>query len=383
MSIGLHDIDIATYTHVPFNLEIMKMATYFKRKKEIVHLSSSLNPDKYGEFYIRKDFDDGIFPKQIYTAKNLIYGGYAFSDNYVPMDLSIEKQKADVSIYFKYKDIFSINKKYSEIFRVLTNAQHIRLSLDDKTIWTDFEKQFNIYPTLCSLIFHDKNIHKIEGAQEVIQSLVDRMNPRAGGKHIGFKFPIIVNNEQELLSWSYFRPLRDLFFIEYSGVIDDTAFVEFIHRQKHTSICAQMNYIVTRESSSENDFVINKLPQIFKQVVFCRVNGVKISLKYEDDFFVDKRWEKVIKLINSFANVPAYYKGKPCDQTVYLLVKRYFTRDEKDEYLFKQTGYLFKEEARELFQFVRENNYELFKLFYECESVSLKGGKLENDWQRN
>lgn len=36
-----------------------------------------------------------------------------------------------------------------------------------------------------------------------------------------------------------------------------------------------------------------------------------------------------------------------------------------------------KEEAKQLFQFVREKNYELFKDFYECHQVKLTGGKFE------
>ena len=38
------------------------------------------------------------------------------------------------------------------------------------------------------------------------------------------------------------------------------------------------------------------------------------------------------------------------------------------------------EEVREIFQFVRLNNYELFKMFYEWDEVKYRGGKIVNEW---
>ena len=42
-----------------------------------------------------------------------------------------------------------------------------------------------------------------------------------------------------------------------------------------------------------------------------------------------------------------------------------------------------KQDVIEVFNFVRENNYELFKLFYDCTSVTLRGGNFENDTNRD
>ena len=81
--------------------------------------------------------------------------------------------------------------------------------------------------------------------------------------------------------------------------------------------------------------------------------------------------------------MPAYHKGKSTNETMFRMVCRRKERDKFTEILFEQSNYLFKEDVREIFQFVRHNCYDLFKLFYECVSVSLKGGKLENDWNRN
>ena len=76
MSIGLYDMDIATYTLVPYNLEIMKLSAYYKKKREIVVLSPSFTPERHQKFFLRKDYDDGNFPLELNVTKNLEYGGH-------------------------------------------------------------------------------------------------------------------------------------------------------------------------------------------------------------------------------------------------------------------------------------------------------------------
>ena len=66
MSIGLYDIDLITYFQVAFNLELMKLATYYKRKREIVQLSPIFQPERYTKFIMRKDYYDSNFPSNYY-----------------------------------------------------------------------------------------------------------------------------------------------------------------------------------------------------------------------------------------------------------------------------------------------------------------------------
>ena len=80
MSVGMHDMDMATYTLVPFNLELMKLSAYYKKKREVVILSPSFTPERHQKFILRKDFDDGNFPIGLEKVPNLEYGGHAFSN---------------------------------------------------------------------------------------------------------------------------------------------------------------------------------------------------------------------------------------------------------------------------------------------------------------
>lgn len=141
MSIGLHDVDSVLYHTVPFNLELMKYATYYKNKREIVALSPSFSPNKFTTFIVRKDYQDNNFPNSLNKYDNIIYGGHAFSgDRYIPLDESIEKIVPDTSIYEKNRLIFGSTNRLVAAFDVMMRASHLRLSLDGKTIWPDYEK---------------------------------------------------------------------------------------------------------------------------------------------------------------------------------------------------------------------------------------------------
>ena len=79
MIIGLYDADIIKYAHVPFNLELMKLSSYYKGKMEIVSLSPFFSPDMYNKFIYRKDYYDGYFPSELLKSEKIIYGGRAFN----------------------------------------------------------------------------------------------------------------------------------------------------------------------------------------------------------------------------------------------------------------------------------------------------------------
>ena len=126
------------------NLELMKASSYYKKKMEIVNLSPSFSPNMYNKFIYRKDYYDGIFPSEIFKNNNIEYGGLAFNqENYISLSEDIEKQKPDVFIYENIRKKFCTNFKMKEAFNTLMRAEHFRLSLDNKTIWNNFEKQIN------------------------------------------------------------------------------------------------------------------------------------------------------------------------------------------------------------------------------------------------
>ena len=369
MSIGLFDSDMVKYIQVPFNLELMKLSAYYKKKLEIVTMSPTFSPERYSKFIYRKDYYDGDFPKELYTYNNIEYGGRAFNPtHYVPLIEDIEKIRPDKYIYNKFEKIFATNIKMKKAWKTMYNAEHFRLSLDGKTIWNNFEKQIQITSQTNTLFLYDYNLNNIENSDIIIKELVDKLNKGVAAGGIGMKFPIEVDNSYDLLKWTKFKPTKSFFLMQYNGIIEDEALVEFIQQQKNSSLSRQLDYYFTINSTEQE--IIQHFPQIYKQVIFLRENHQQVNLKYEKDFFSNKKWEQLIQLLNSFLNSGIKQKRK---NSLYDFVNAF------KEYTFFTKDIFSKQDARDIFTFVGQNNYELFKEFYECKQVTLKGGQFQNE----
>lgn len=376
MSIGLYDMDMATYTLVPFNLEIMKLSTYFKKKREIVVLSPSFAPERHSKFILRKDYDDGIYIPNINSIENVDYGGYAFSGEiYSPLDEKIEACRPDTDIYAKMESQYlnypmKSAKERRKIFNNLMTAEHCRISLDGKTIWANYPKQFRELETARNIIFHDYNLENIEGGFEEVKTILENARTDGWATKVGMKFPVQVNNGKSLLKWASLNPNSSFYSLRYDGVIDDDSFIEFVGRYKNRSIFTQLDYYVTRGVKDEEDFLKNYIQKIYRQVIISRSYRVRFTLKYDQDFFVHKEWEKVLTLFNNFHNnfsSTSDYLEKTRKDTLYK-----FARSRPKEFWKAMNGVLSKDEIRELFIFVHENHKDLFDDFYNCNIETLR-----------
>ena len=176
------------------------------------------------------------------------------------------------------------------------------------------------------------------------------------------------------MNWSDLKPNSTFYSLRYNGVIDNDVFNDFVSVTKEKSIYSQLEYCVTASSSTENEFITKYLQQIYRQVIISRSYRIFFTLRYEDGFFFDKNWERVIDLINFYHNS---YKGKPTskylkkipDDTMYNFVIN--TSNQPHRYYSGKV--MTKDEIREIFAFVREHCYPLFKDFYECNFKTLGG----------
>ena len=376
MSIGIMDADVAKYTLVPFSLEAMKLSAYYKKKREIVVLSPTFSPERHEKFFYRKDYDDGDFPINLTAEPNVEYGGYAFTGGaYHPLPLDIEMMQPDTSLYSRMEELFmeQTNPKRKKIFQNMMTAEHCRISLDGKTVWDRFPKQFKCLRVARNLMLHDYNLAAIDGGFETIQELLGRARTDGWATRVGMKFPVQVSDSATLLKWSTLRSNSVFYSLKYTGVIDEEGFKEWIAHCREKAIYSQVEYYVTPSWYNENDFVMNLLPQIFRQVIISRSYRVFFTLNYDDDFFSDKRWCDVLRLFNYYHNS---YSSKPessyykmiADDTMFNFAAA-SQKVPKDYY----GDVLSTDQIREIFAFVREKNYELFKMFYECSARSIGG----------
>lgn len=376
MSIGLYDMDMATYRLTPFNLELMKTAAYYKRRGEIVILSPQFIPDKYTKFFIFKDYDNGEYPPGFTQISNCKYYGLAFSNNkYMPLDINIEKMKPDTSIYSKAENLILQDgtKKSQKIWQNLCEAEHCRLSLDGKNIWDKYESQFKHLAVARNLIIHDYDLGQIKDSFYIVKDILSKARTDGWATRIGTKFPINISTGEELLNWSSLKPNSIFYSLSYHGIIPDDAYLELVGRCRERACYTQLEYNVTDGSYGEDEFIKTLLPKIFKQVIISRSYKIKFSLKYDEEFFKDPRWGRVIDLLGfyqtSYTSVPiaAYIRKIPNDCLID------FARAMPEVYLFNKHKQITKPEVRELFYFVKEKNPELFDMFYHCNFESLGG----------
>ncbi len=93
------------------------------------------------------------------------------------------------------------------------------------------------------------------------------------------------------------------------------------------------------------------------------MNRALIVLKYEDNFFKDKRWERLIDYFNLYVRARVEYNNP---KTLYRFTKEMLMNEYAKHKCYDA------EEIRDLFQMVREKNYEVFKMFYENGGIKLK-----------
>ena len=369
MSIGLYDDDMVTYTHTAPNLELMKLAAYYRQKHQITIMTRLFRPDMYTKYIYRKDYDNGVYPYKFREFNNIECGGLAFSNGiYRPLPQDIEIMIPDKSIYEVFKNDFGNNKAKQTIFKTCMAAQHLRLSLDGQNIWNDFSKQLQNSSNE-NYFFHDIDLNAIKDSHLAIQDLL-KNTTRVNKGYISTKFPIQVYNEEDLMKWINFKWSADFFTLNYNGIMSDDCLEELLERCRGTTKMYNIQYIVTYGFKNQQDFVENGIEKIYSQLMLACTQQSKILLKYKDDFFQDKRWERIIDLWNCYnehivtQNKFQFNKYRK-ERTLKNFVRGF---QEKTSNYVRFTI----QEARELFLFTKENNYELFRRFYEESPTELE-----------
>ena len=222
-------------------------------------------------------------------------------------------------------------------------------------------------------------MNKITGAREAIEDLMDKLDDGCARGFLATKFPIRVDNFEDLIYWCGYKSTGSFFNLEYYGPMEDEELYNFLKMQDLKANPSKIDYIITAKYSSQNDFLENGLLKIFNQVLFLRRNRVKILLKYEDNFFIDKRWERVIDLFNCFMSSTLALNLDWFKRVIDFDNLYSFVRSFDDVVRYDKLKRFNKQEARELFLLVKETNYEVFKSFYEAHKVELIGGNFIND----
>lgn len=378
-TIGLFDGDLATFGSTMFNLELMKLSSYLKKKNNIVSLIQKFEPEKFSEFYYWKDYNTGFFNNKIskyFSSPNFHYGGLVFSNNkYKAMDEEIEKSIPDFSLYLRYRDLYNETKSLAKDFRTMVISPHFRLSLDGKTINEDnlkyiYTKNSRTY------ICHDNNIPYIEGAREYLNKIINQEGKYKG--YIATKFPVVLADQpEELVKWQTLRWSGNMSQFCYYGFLDDQVFADLVEVKSYFCKMQRFEYVVTHGCTGEDEFLKVYLPKIYRQAKFLQMNRIKIFLKYEEDFFQNKRIERLIDLINfyissifSWSDVEIFLQTSTFLKFVNVLLS--------EGNLIANIG-MAATEGAELMNWVKNEHYPLYSLFKSCHRVHLSNGVFVDD----
>lgn len=363
MSYGLYDGDLPFYDRFPFlNLELMKLSTYYKNKHQIVSLAQDFIPQKYSNFIVRQDY---LNPNITYPYhKNVEFGGKAFQGSiYKPLPLEIESCQPDIDLYSNIKFNYKFTKSDAKSFRVMKNAIHLRLSLDGRTVWSDFYKQLPNDKRHSGLILHDDNLEALPDAIPIIKDLLNARLP-IQARRIGNKYPIQVNTEDRYLDWLNFLAINKYYSLQYNGIPHQDYLNEIATLTSHSRRLSQTVLNVTANTTYEK-FITQDIVSIMRNSAILCTYGAQIPLIYDDTFFINKQWADVMWIIQHYITYLIYLlerKDKAERIIPYETLYNYYRFLTKDSF---HAGFrVEKRFVQETFQFVRENNYELFSLFY-------------------
>jgi len=371
MSYGLYDADLPYYPIPFYNLELMKLSSFYKRKREIVGLAPSFSPERYSNFIVRQDFYNPYAHWK--PSKHIVFGGRAFDgETYKPLPPEVECMKADISLYSRIKPE-QVRGRNITALNTMRRAEHIRLSLDSKTVWNDFEKQLRHDSDTWGIIFHDYNLNSIENAQEIITDLLPRSIQNPLGRRIGMKFPVQVNNKEDMVSWLSFQPMGTYFSLYHNGLVDESYIPELVDVAARSGAIRQSSVNISN-SFTDNELLNGGLQRILRNIINLRSYRLVFPLKYDKNWLIGSDWKLVMDLIARYnqhlvINYSTFFfnQVEPYE-TMYSYCKAAIKQPRiKDEILTKES-------LQHIFQFVRENDYDLFKDFYEY-----RGGEVKND----
>ena len=182
------------------------------------------------------------------------------------------------------------------------------------------------------------------------------------------KFPVQVDNKEDLCKWASLKPMGTYFSLYHNGLIDNSYLPDLDKVYQQSTAIRQASMDITNEVSVEN------LQRIFRTIINLRSHRLIFPLIYNETSLIDDNWKMVMRLINRYN-----------DHLVVARDNEFFRRVEPFETLYSycfaaikkhtiKEPLLAKESIQSIFNFVRENNYDLFKDFYEY-----RGGEVRND----
>ena len=177
------------------------------------------------------------------------------------------------------------------------------------------------------------------------------------------KFPVQTATLDEFDSWASFPPLNQYFAVQYNGLITPNDYDRLIDLRQRSTGFKQCVWNITR-SMDYDTFITTGIVQIFETILDLRSHNVNLSLIYDKDFFKDTRWRDITRLICMYDNYIGSKLTKKDMNRIYTDTMFFYCRRLLKGFTIDRMNWDVQK-LRGLFQFIQENNYELFVRFYE------------------
>lgn len=314
-TIGLYDLDINKTEILRPNLNLMKISSYHKKRRDIVSMTTKFSPEFFSRYYIQKNLSGGESPP-LWKYNNIQYGGFAFTGGeYIPIPEEVEASVADSTIYEKMR--VGRNR------RVLEKEIHLRLSRDEKTIWGNYLSQVpqNIND-MFTLVLHDRGLGTIEGDIEIVETLYNQLR-KTSLRRICAMSPIKILNVESFIRWTAFEPSRWGYPLAIYCYVPDDVFVSGADKIGRLGKGALTFYVGDGVYGGEQ--LKKNLPSLVRQVLYAYTNRRRLRFQPTGNYDFPKEYIRFFEIVNYCSTIQArdpykflvstlrkdYYEGFP------------------------------------------------------------------------
>lgn len=289
MSIGLYDNDLMNHDFDFFNLELMKLSTWYKRKGEIVKLSPLFEPERFTSFFFQKDSDLNNLPIDFFQMQGINYGGHYFSELYQP--LKHELIYPDKTIYEGKANYF----KDKQLFKSLMNGEHCRLSFNGQEVSKNYQSQIRDINNCYSLFIYDYDLVSLAGGYQELLNLQDirKIKNESLKTHLGFKFPLQFNSITDLLNWRDIRFKANATVLNINFAMTAEEFLSFYSlTTKDKYKCRLINYNPFHEKYTDKLWC-----KLYNQLLVSSNKGLPIILNIDN---LSEKNKSIARLLNHY-----------------------------------------------------------------------------------
>lgn len=303
MRIGLIDGDLSPHAERVFNIDLMKIYSYYWKERDIpsLFLPDKEESTKFSKVYYRRDFPISAIEENIVSIPEIDIGGEAFNIPLVPNG-DFEKQIPNTQLYRRYCEKVSskIPPLEQQKFKRYLNSSHIKVYNSTGCI-KNFERA--ILPHSKTAFIHDKGFFLHNDWEDYFKEIraTTLLKPRA----VVFKLPQIIPNLSTFEEIHESKLYPNNTFIVNAECSNDMfkSIIDMTKNVKHSKIlfCAPSKII--RDKKEAEELIV----KLLIRVIFCRslrynfllrVDNKKSFGSYRVMLSMIERWAKRARIFN-------------------------------------------------------------------------------------